>query len=332
MYNLYMNLITETILSAWQASRKTKYTPSGWHAGNAVCCDDNRGRGGLIINGDAVSWHCFHCQFKCTWQPGRTISGNMRKLMQYLNIPDDVINKLAIEALRLTDATSQHPLFHIPSFGYRSLPQGAVSINSIIDTGTIPPTLLPVLEYLQSRHLYLDEFDYYWTPEPGFNNRIIIPFYYRNQVVGYTARAIASAKQRYISEQQPGYVFNLDNQSYERKFIVVCEGPIDAISVDGCALLGSVVKQGQEWILNQLNKEIVIVPDCDTAGLALVDKAIENNWSVSLPDWPTGVKDINDAVIKLGRIATLWLIYTAKESSEFRIKLKLKTWSKRING
>jgi hypothetical protein len=47
-----------------------------------------------------------------------------------------------------------------------------------------------------------------------------------------------------------------------------------------------------------------------------------------MPDWPSGVKDINDAVIKLGKLATLWLIISAKESNILKIQLKAKKWFK----
>jgi DNA primase len=145
--------------------------------------------------------------------------------------------------------------------------------------------------------------------------------------VGYTARAINSeANPRYLSEQQPGYVFNLDNQQDDRSFVIVCEGPIDAISINGCALMGSEIKDSQNWLLKQLGKEIVLVPDRDHEGPKTVEQALELGWSVSMPDWPDGIKDVNDAVIKFGRLATLWLIVSAKESNSLKIQLKAKKW------
>jgi len=47
-----------------------------------------------------------------------------------------------------------------------------------------------------------------------------------------------------------------------------------------------------------------------------------------MPDWPEGIKDINDAVIKLGRLATLYLIRQAIESNPLKIQLKAKKWFK----
>ena len=85
-----MSLIADTLLQHLPGKRKQ--TPSGWISFNAPCCDDKRQRGGFIINGgDAVSYHCFNCQFKASWQPGRTISQKMNKLMRLLNMGDDTI-------------------------------------------------------------------------------------------------------------------------------------------------------------------------------------------------------------------------------------------------
>jgi len=162
----------------------------------------------------------------------------------------------------------------------------------------------------------------------GFNSRIIIPFLYKGEIVGWTARAFNDAKPKYLSEQQPGYVFNLDSQQDEREFVIVSEGPFDALSIDGCALLGAEIKDSQNWLLKQLGKEIVLVPDKDHEGPRTVEQALEYGWSVSMPDWPAGIKDVNDAVVKLGRLATLWLIVTAKESNSLKIQLKAKKWFK----
>lgn len=319
-----MSLIADTLLTYLPGKRKQ--TPSGWISFNAVCCSDDRGRGGFIVNGgDAVSYHCFNCGFKCSWQPGRHISQKMNKFMRDLSIPDDVISQLRLEALKLDSNNTAEVRSIIPKFDDRALPMDSVAIVDLLDDP--PEKLLPVLEYMVNRKLFPEDYPFYWTPKIGFSNRLIIPFYKDGACVGYTARAINSeANPRYLSEQQPGYVFNLDNQQDDRSFVIVCEGPIDAISINGCALMGSEIKDSQNWLLKQLGKEIVLVPDRDHEGPKTVEQALEFGWSVSMPDWPDGVKDINDAVIKFGRLATLWLIVSAKESNSLKIQLKAKKW------
>jgi len=320
-----MSLIADTLLAHLPSKRK--HTPSGWISFNAPCCGDKRQRGGFIVNaGDAVSYHCFNCQFKCSWQPGRTISQKMNKFMRLLNMSDDVISQLRLEALRLNDTSNAVVQSIVPKFDERTLPVESELITSYLDNP--PDKLIPVLEYLVGRNLYLEDYPFYWTPKIGFSNRVIIPFYKDGACVGYTARAINDVKPKYISEQQPGYVFNLDRQNNDRKFVIVCEGPFDAISIDGCALLGAEIKDSQNWLLKQLGKEIVLVPDRDHEGPKTVEQALEFGWSVSMPDWPEGIKDVNDAICKIGRLATLYLITSAKETNNLKIQLRAKKWFK----
>jgi hypothetical protein len=329
-----MGLIADTIQTYLPGKRKT--TPSGWVSFNAPCCADKRQRGGFIKNGDeALSYHCFNCGFKASWQPGRTISQKMSKLMRLLNMPDDIISQLRLEALRLNDNSNTEVRQVVPTFEARALPMDAKSLEEwstwieLQGWENTDQELINVFCYLRNnRALDPYGYPYYWTNKVGFKNRVIVPFYKDGVCVGYTARAINDAKPKFISEQQPGYVFNLDRQTHDREFVIVCEGPFDALSIDACALLGAEVKDSQNWLLKQLGKEIVLVPDRDHEGPRTVEQALEYGWSVSMPDWPEGVKDVNDAVRKLGRLATLWMIVTAKESNTLKIQLRAKKWFK----
>jgi hypothetical protein len=248
--------------------------------------------------------------------------------MRDLNIPDDIIAQLRLEALRLDDNNTTEIRSIIPKFDVRALPMDSQLITGLMDNP--PEKLIPVLEYMVNRKIYPEDFPFYWTPKVGFSNRLIIPFLFNNEIVGWTARTIGDATPKYLSEQQPGYVFNLDNQCDNREFVIVSEGPFDALSINGCALLGAEIKDSQNWLLKQLGKELVLVPDRDHEGPKTIEQAIELGWSVSMPTWPAGVKDVNDAVIKLGQLATLWLIRSAKESNALKIRLKMKTWFKDI--
>jgi hypothetical protein len=321
-----MNLIIDTIQS--YLPPKHKRTPSGWISFNAPCCNDKRQRGGLIFNqGDAVSYHCFNCGFKASWQPGRHLSQKMNKLLRWFNVSDDLINQLRLEALKIDQSSTQEIRSIIPKFDHRALPPDSISILELLDSP--PEKLLPILEYLIGRGIYPQDYDFYWTPKVGFSNRVIIPFYKDNIVVGYTARAVNDAKPKYISEQQPGYVFNLDKQQNNRKYAIVCEGPFDALSIEGCALLGSEIKDSQNYLLKQLGKELVLVPDRDHEGLKTVEQALEYGWSVSMPEWPDNVKDINDSVRYYGRLYTLYMIVSSIESNKLKIQLKSKNWFKK---
>ena len=323
-----MSLILETVQQHLPAKRKS--TPSGWISFNAVCCHhngtsaDNRQRGGIMLN-DGVSYHCFNCGFKSSWQPGRHVSVKFKKLLRWLNVSDSDINKCMLDALRrhegIEDTGIKNP---IPTFIDKALPRGAEPIVSYLDNP--PAGLMPVLQYLTERKLYLEDYDFYWTDEDGFQNRLIIPFYFQNRIVGYTARKITEGKPKYISEQQPGYVFNLDQQGPDQKFVIVVEGPIDAICIKGVALTSAEVGDSQRALINRLQRQVIVLPDRDQAGCRLIDQALEFGWSVSFPEWGDDVKDVNDAVKKFGRLYTLWSIVHHSESNALKIQLRMKKW------
>ena len=255
----------------------------------------------------------------------------MNKFMRDLYIPDDIISQLRLEALRLDNTSTTEIRNVIPKFDPRAMPMDSLSMvewaENIADSDfSVPENLQKCIQYLIDRNIDPKCYPFYWTIKTGFSNRIIIPFLYKGEIVGWTARATNDAQPKYLSEQQPGYVFNLDNQTDEREFVFVCEGPFDALSIDSCALLGAEIKDSQHWLLKQLGKEIVLIPDRDAAGKATLEQALALEWSVSMPDWPDGIKDVNDAVIKLGKLATLWLIVSAKESNNLKIQLRAKKW------
>jgi DNA primase len=82
------------------------------------------------------------------------------------------------------------------------------------------------------------------------------------------------------------------------------------------------VSDAQARLIRTLGREITVVPDQDRPGMELVDRAIELGWAVSMPTWADDVKDVNDAVIKYGRLGTLLTIMQARETSRIKIELR----------
>ena len=329
-----MSLIIDTVASYLPPKRKA--TPSGWISFNAVCCHhngdsaDRRQRGGIML-AEGVSYHCFNCGFKASWQPGRPITKKFKNLLQWLNVPDDIIAKCTFEALRLKDEVApEHTLNLNPTIFDKAMPMGTKPIKEwFLDP---PDKLIPVLEYLISRGFTVDDYDWHWTDESGFDDRLIVPFYYQKRLVGYTARLIRERKTaKYISEQQPGYVFNLDNQHWDRKFVLVTEGPLDAVCVDGVAVMSNEIGPQQRHLISRLQREIVVVPDRDASSIKMIEQALEWGWSVSMPDWPNDIKDVNDAVKRYGKLYVLWSILQAKESMPLKIQLRMKQWTSHLN-
>ena len=330
-----MSIVSDTIIAHLPAKRKQ--TPSGWIGFDAPCCIHNgesrdvKQRGGLISEGDTVSYHCFNCGFKASWQPGRPVSWKLRKFLEWINTPDDIITKLSFEVMRINEGIEvKERLINLPTFETVPLPDDAVRIIDIPDyneNNSGFKHFLTVIQYMADRNLSLDDTDYYWSPSLGYRDRLIIPFYYEGRIVGWTARTVTPDKKpKYLTEVQPGFVYGLDEQDYDKVFAVVVEGQLDAIHIGGCALGGSEISEQQVMLLNKLNKDIVVVPDRDKAGSKLVERAIELGWQVSMPDWDMSINDVGDAVAKYGRLYTLYSIAIAAETSPLKIRLRAKKW------
>ena len=165
--------------------------------------------------------------------------------------------------------------------------------------------------------------DQYWD----VNKRLLIPFYWRGDIVGCTGRIFEkSDKVKYFTDVQPGYVFNMDAQTWDRKFVIVTEGPFDAITISGVSILGSEINDIQRELIESLNKKIIVVPDRDQPGEKLINQAIEFGWSVAFPEWHDSVEDTADAVLKYGRLFTMQSILKSTETSKLKIDLKRKIY------
>lgn len=329
---------------------KKRRSQSGWLSFNAVCCthngdsQDTRGRGGVMSNADGgVSYHCFNCGFKTSYQPGRPLSFKFRKLLNWLGADANEIRRLVVEALRLKDLISpeqiKEPEEQI-TFENRTLPEQAQTFTALAEfyalaENQMPPKgFLDSVNYIHERKIDMQQYDFYWTPEVEhkLSHRVIVPFYYKGSIVGYTARAHTEGiKPKYHSNHPAHFVFNLDRQRQDNKIVIVCEGPFDAMSIDGVSTQTNDISEQQAELIEALGKQVIVVPDFDKhvnkqnklvwPGLATIERAIEYGWSVSFPVWLDTCKDINAAVQKYGKLFVLKSIIDATESNPLKIKL-----------
>lgn len=307
---------------------KRRRSTNGWVSFDAVCCHhrgerpDTRGRGGIITNADGtVTYHCFNCQFRTSYRPGWFLGYKFRQLLNWLGAETSQIQFLVIESIRLRDQLV------LDGYEYQTpveIDFPARSMPSNLDTVENDPL---ALKYCQQRAIDLNTYPLLVSTniEHNLNRRVIIPFTWRNKIIGYTARAWDdNIKPKYYSNYEPNFVFNIDNQKRRAQFVIVCEGPFDAMSIDGVAILSNECKLAQADIINDLEREVIVVPDRDRSGVKLVDAALEYGWSVAFPVWYETSKDINDAVVRYGKLFTLKSILDSKESSPLKIQLKAK--------
>lgn len=327
-----MNLIQETVQHFLPGKRKQ--TPSGWISFNAPCCHnrgesrDNRQRGGILINSKGgFQYHCFNCNYNAGWAPGHVLTKNTKQLFQWLGMNETDIGQLNLYTIKnKTDLPLQEKLENY-ILKEKTLPEMSASLQTWADTELPDETkkeLVKMFEYLDQRGMNFDWYPWHWSNSQGYKDRLIIPFYHEGKIIGWTGRKIVEGKPKYLTESQPGYVFNLDNQTYNRKYAILVEGPFDAIAIDGMAVLHNDPNETQCSRVNSLGKEIIVVPDRDRPGAKMINAALEHNWSVSMPPWESDIKDVADAVKRYGRIYTLFTILHYRETNQIKIQLMKK--------
>jgi hypothetical protein len=308
---------------------RAKHSPSGWTSFNAPCCQhrghspDTRKRGGIRFDGNSIVYNCFNCKFSTGWQPGSPFGEKMKTFSRWLGASEDTIKELVFEAMK-TEGDEYKPEHHETKLEFtdKELPEGAMPLLKWLDaelTTEEEQKLVEVVEYVVSRGYDPTSENFYWSPTPGYIDRVIIPFEWKGRIVGNTARKVNKGKPKYLSDQHPHFVFNFDKQTENQKYIFVCEGPFDALAIGGVALLTNEIAEQQARIINSLGAEIIVIPDQDSAGLVLFDRAAELNWSVAMPNWEDDVKDVADAVQRYGKLFVL--VDAIKTSQKGEIKI-----------
>jgi hypothetical protein len=331
-----------------------KKTSNKWISSNAVCCPynsesaDTRKRGGVLPNPDgSVTYHCFNCGFKTGFYPGRPMNFKFRKLLGWLGADSNTVQRLVMEALRIKELVPVEERAPAPevevTYKPRPLPADSASFTewaqmlAEVEDFDMPDQLVAAVEYVNSRRIDTSKYNFYITDEPSYNldKRLIVPFTWKNQIIGYTARALVDGiKPKYHNSHDGNYVFNMDQQLPDAKFVIVAEGPFDAMSIDGVAILGNECSETQAEIIESLGRDVIVVPDFDRhidkkgrevwPGEMLVNKAIEYGWGVAFPVWRDDpeCKDVSKAVEKYGKLFALKSILDSVERNPVKIRLR----------
>lgn len=320
---------------------RAKTSPSGWTSFNAPCCahrghkPDKRKRGGLRFD-NGIIYNCFNCKFTASWQPGRHLTEKFKSLCRWLGANETDIKDMVFEALK-TESPEYEYADHIEKviFEKKELPEGALPLIEWVNLSADLPEDLQVhlaaaVQYVMNRGHDPSNSLFYWSPLNGFESRVIIAFFYHGLITGYTARKTNEGKPKYLSEQHPHFLFNIDEQDEDQKYVFVCEGPFDALAINGTALLTNGIADQQARILNSLGSEVIIIPDQDEAGIELIKKAIHYNFAVAFPNWDDDVKDVADAVAKYGKLFVIVDAIKTAVSGEIKIKMALNVFEKKL--
>lgn len=258
---------------------------------------------------------------------------------------ENTVRQLVIEAIRVKEQLEILQPQAVPEpepidFKVRPLPEEAVSFSGLAEfyklseSTDYPKQFVDAIQYVHDRGIDLQKYEFYWTPEVEhkLNYRVVVPFYWKGKVIGYTARAVVDGiRPKYHTEHEPNFVFNVDQQRPENKFVLVVEGPFDAMAIDGVAVLSNECNETQADIIDSLGKEVIVVPDFDVhvnnknkkvwPGSSLVDQAQEYGWSVAFPVWSETCKDVAEAVERYGKLFVLKTILDSRQHNRLKIEI-----------
>ena len=287
-------------------------------------CTDKRKRGGLITTGAKISYNCFNCGFTTGWEPNPTLGKKYKDLATKLGADQTDIHAVTVDLLKYaedleTEDTTDY-VYNLAKFKNEDLPETAIAVDDL-------PEEHPVRQYAIERGL-IGLYPLLYFEESLYKQRLVVPFSYNGELVGWTARHINPPNKttpKYLHKMQPGYVFNIDRfADSKREIVIVTEGVFDAIMIDGIAIQGNSVGPEQAHLIEKLGKRIIVCPDRDEAGIDLIMQAAELGWEVSFPPWHVDCKDAADAVQRYGRMATVSSIIRHATNNELKIKVKAK--------
>lgn len=324
-----------------------KRTPSGWMKSNCPVCihkgesPDRKERFGVLYSPEgAIAFNCFNCGFSTGWHPGSLINKNTSFLLKSIGVSQQDIDKLKFESFReQNNVVNKNFTLRgnitkkwVKKDIQEELPD-CYPIRFWLEHECEDENFLAVVKYALSRNV-LDLDRMYWTPEQKYmyHKRITIPFFFKNEIVGYTGRIVTDSPNvpKYHNNMPASYIYGLDSQQdYDRKYHIITEGVLDAIITDGIAVMHNNINDDQISLISNLPGEKVLVPDRDKAGDELVNIAIDNKWSVSFPNWGRDrkgkiIKDVAHAASIYGHLLTMQSIVESIESNGYSAKVKRK--------
>lgn len=309
---------------------------------NCPMCMDYKPRCG-VKRSNRIGVSCFNCGFNTGYKVGQPLSKKLADFLRRIGVPDLEVKRLALQARAirraLEDTTVVPPEIEAitfePNFPRMELPEGALPLTQWADMGCTDPDFLRATEYALSRgDVIMQRADFHWTPvtvgKYDMAKRLIIPFRWHDKIVGYTARTIDGHADKYLNFMPANYLFNSQVMDGDREYVLLIEGPLDALAIDGVSPIGSRLNEKQVAWIKACGKKVITVPDRDKAGDKMITLARKHGWAVAFPGlggrasdwWDDDIKDCDEAVKRHGRLYVLKSIIETATVNATEIEIK----------
>src|SRR5574343_405179 len=282
-----------------------KPSVKGWHSLNCPMCTDKKKRGAFLFNSDSVIYKCFNCPFKAVYfEHSPSIHDNVIELMKAVNIPDSEINKLYLVNLgnKHSNTSGKHI---IPTSIIKPI-ETPDHFYSLSTNNTDVWSQVACAYLMYDRKVNVDDYTFFLSTNEKWKGRLIIPYYFQNNLVYYQGRDLTDKKKlKYknasVSETNM-LLYGYDNIALQDDSpLFVVEGFFDALLLKGVAILGNNLTPEKINYINRSPRKKIYIPDRYGDGKQAAIAAIKAGWSVSIPDTPS-CKDVNDIIKKYGKM------------------------------
>jgi 5S rRNA maturation endonuclease (ribonuclease M5) len=262
----------------------------------------------MSINLDTGLWQCFK-------------SGNKGNFIQVYAFLEGITYNQAEAEILFKEFDEQidsitKPVPHPTSFLSGDSPIEKLCLRSVKldDYETHDKLVQKAWTFLYERKLFnleTEDSTYYVATEGAYRNRLIIPFFNDDKEIFYfQARSLNGDTPKYLNPYddwaKPSHI--LYPYDEEANSLVICEGPLDAISlqiqgVNATSTMGCSVSEHQVEDLKEFKGKIIIGYDNDDAGKRGVTKfdylrRIKRMADLYICHPPSEVKDWNEAHMK----------------------------------
>ena len=280
----------------------------GFHSLKCQCCNDYKVRAGFKFDQGKIVYNCWNCSTKGVYEE---FSGKISRIFRR------ILRDYGIDDSEISEVINTNFFFKKPN-------SNIITLESITKVNTsTPETFLPpksfklghhefteyqekLVAYLIERKVDVFNYPFYFSLEPRFKDRIIIPFYRQGKLIFWQARSIdQQEKKRYDNApvNREAVIFNFDRLfDYSRGPLLVTEGVFDALMFDGVAILGSSLNDAKIQLLSKSPRRLVFVIDKDSNGALLAEKVLSLGWDITF--CPYGADDLNTSVRRFGKTWT----------------------------
>lgn len=280
-----------------------------------VCASQGKKRqGGFKLETDKIIFNCFSasCEAQCVFEEGQPISKRFRNLMSIFGvvIPADLrVKRTSIQ--QQIERELANDLYEKHTYKHMDIPDGWVPLTERNEYW---------IQYFTDRRCNIE--DVLYIGDGVYRGSAAIPMKYYNKIIGFQI-ATLNGTAKYITHTDGNDHLLMINDGHINGDVILVEGLLDALCFPSAVgILNGRISKQQAFHL--FGKRVSCIPDRHS-GEKLLKQAKRYEWKVVIPPW-RNVEDLNDCVVKYGKIATAKMIVDNTYEDYIKAEIAYKLW------